>query len=111
MADYQLTATEEPCSVIREADGACIPPDMANRDYNGDQLSPGYIQWVEAGGVPDPYVPPEPVPPTPTETDQLLYDHENRLRVIEGEPPLSQEDFVDMVKSGQPTPQPKKSTP
>ena len=54
MADYQLTASEEPCAVIRSSDGACIPPDMANRDYNGDAM-PGYVQWVEGGGVPDPY--------------------------------------------------------
>jgi len=63
MADYQLTAAAEPCIVIRNSDGAYIPPDMANRDYNGDQFSPGYIQWVENGGVPDPYVPPPPAPP------------------------------------------------
>ena len=62
MAEYQLTAATEPCAVIR-SDGACIPPDMANRDYNGDAMQPGYVQWVEDGGVPDPHVPPEPVPP------------------------------------------------
>ena len=60
MADYQLTATEEPCAVIRTSDGASIPPDMANRDYNGDAMQPGYVQWVGDGNVPDPYVPPEP---------------------------------------------------
>ena len=32
MAEYQLTATEEPCIVIRTEDDASIPPDMANRD-------------------------------------------------------------------------------
>jgi hypothetical protein len=57
-AEYQLTSATEPCAVIRYSDGACIPPDMANRDYNGDLQSPGYLQWVEAGGVPDPYVKP-----------------------------------------------------
>ena len=97
MTDYQLTATEEPCTVIRASDGACIPPDMANRDYNGDAFSPGYLQWVEGGGVPDPYVEPEPVPPTPTEEQQLLYDHENRLREIEGEPPLTVGDFLQKM--------------
>ena len=93
MADYQLTATEEPCSVIRTADGACIPPDMANRDYNGDAMSPGYIQWKEGGGVPDPYVAPEPVAPTPTPEQQILFDHENRIRSQEGQPPLTVADF------------------
>ena len=97
MADYQLTANEEPCAVIRASDGACIPPDMANRDYNGDQFSPGYIQWVEAGGVPDPYVAPVIPPPVPTAEQQVLYDHENRVRALEGQPPLTVEDFVQKV--------------
>ena len=83
MSEYQLTASEEPCSVIRERDGACIPPDMANRDYNGDAMSPGYIQWKEAGGVPDAYVEPEPIPPEPSVEDEVLYDHENRIRAID----------------------------
>jgi hypothetical protein len=97
MADYQLTAIEEPCSVIRSSDGACIPPDMANRDYNGDQMQPGYVQWKEAGGVPDPYVPPEPVPDVPTAGEQLAFDHENRILALEGLPPLTAEDFVQKV--------------
>jgi hypothetical protein len=97
MADYKLTATEEPCAVIRASDGACIPPDMANRDYNGDQFSPGYIQWVEAGGVPDPYVPPEPVPDVPTAGEQLAFEHENRILALEGLPPITVDDFVQKV--------------
>ena len=93
-AEYQLTATAEPCSVIRHIDGACVPPDMANRDYNGSAQSPGYLQWKEAGGVPDPYVPPEPVPATPTQEQQVLFDHENRLLAQEGLPPITAEDFA-----------------
>jgi hypothetical protein len=95
MADYQLTASEEPCSVIRASDGACIPPDMANRDYNGDAFSPGYLQWVEDGGVPDPYVEPETPDTGPTVEQEIAFDHENRLRELEGQPPLTFEDFAE----------------
>ena len=49
MADYQLTAYD---SVIRTADGACIPNDPANRDWVE------YQEWLDAGGVPDPVKPP-----------------------------------------------------
>jgi hypothetical protein len=49
MADYQLTETE---AVIRTVDQAWIPGDPANRDYAE------YLQWLEDGGVPDPYVKP-----------------------------------------------------
>jgi len=94
MADYQLTATEEPCAVIRTSDGAFIPPDMANRDYNGDTFSPGYVQWVEGGGVADPYVEPETPPPTPTSEQTLLFEHENRLLALEGQPPITVGDFI-----------------
>jgi hypothetical protein len=86
MADYQLTATES--SVIRTEDGACIPNDPANRDYAE------YLQWVEDGGVPDPYVPPETPPPQPSNEQTIAYDHENRIRVLEGQPPLSLSDFL-----------------
>jgi hypothetical protein len=91
MADYQLTATES--SVIRTADGAWIPNDPANRDWVE------YQQWLEDGGVPDPYVeppPPEPAPPTPEQ--EVLFDHENRLRSMEGQPPLTQEEFASQRK-------------
>ena len=85
MAEYQLTATD---TIIRAEDGACIPADPANRDYAE------YQKWLADGGVPDPYVPPEPVPPTPTQEQTVLYDHENRVRALEGLPPLTVEDFV-----------------
>jgi hypothetical protein len=89
MSDYQLTATD---SVIRTADGACIPNDPANRDYAE------YLGWLEDGGVPDPYVEPEPSPPAPTSEQTILYDHENRVRALEGQPPLSLADFANKMK-------------
>lgn len=88
MAEYQLTATD---AVIRTEDGACIPNDPANRDRAE------YDKWLAEGGVPDPYVPPPDVPPAPTQEQQLLFDHENRLLAQEGLPPLSAADFVNKM--------------
>jgi hypothetical protein len=85
MADYQLTDTD---TVIRTEDGAWIPNDPDNRDRVT------YDEWLEDGGVPDPYAPPPAVKPTPAPEATVLYDHENRLRAIEGEPPLSLSDFL-----------------
>lgn len=49
MSEYQLTATD---AVIRTADGATIPNDPDNRDWIE------YQDWLDDGGVPDPYVKP-----------------------------------------------------
>ena len=89
MAEYQLTETDS--AVIRTEDGAYIPNDPANRDWVE------YQDWLAAGGVPDPYVPPpEPKPPPPAPEDVLLYDHENRLRTLEGQPPLTRKQFSSL---------------
>jgi hypothetical protein len=88
MADYQLTATD---IVIRTEDGASIPNDPANRDRAE------YEQWLADGGVPDP-VATEPLPPDPAPETTVLYDHENRIRAIEGQPPLTMQDFITKIK-------------
>jgi hypothetical protein len=93
MVDYQLTATDV---VIRTADQAHIPNDPANRDRDE------YEQWLVDGGVPDPYVPPAPAVPDPAPETTVLYDHENRLRSLEGQPPLTVGEFL--TKATQPAP-------
>jgi hypothetical protein len=89
MSDYQLTATD---SVIRTADGACIPNDPVNRDWVE------YQEWLDDGGTPDPYVPPEPAPAQPTGEQTVLFEHENRIRALEGQPPISPGDFIKASK-------------
>jgi len=44
--------------------------------------------------VPNPYVPPGPVPPQPTTEQELLFEHENRIRALEGQRPISVGDFM-----------------
>lgn len=51
---YQLTQTS---SVVRLGDGALIPADPDNRDYEA------YQRWLSAGNTPVPYVAPEPALP------------------------------------------------
>ena len=58
---YQLTKTG--LAVIREADGACIPLDNGNRDYQE------YLRWIEEGGV-----------PAPAQTEEELIAEDRRLR-------------------------------
>jgi hypothetical protein len=89
MADYQLTATDD--TVIRTADGAYIPNDPANRDWAE------YQNWLALGNVPDPYVAPPlaPQPPIQQQQDQVLYDHESRIRTLEGQPPLTLREFME----------------
>lgn len=89
MAEYQLTATD---TILRTADNAYIPPDPANRDYAE------YLAWCDAGNTADPYVEPPKPKPSPSQEDQILFDHENRLRSLEGVPSISLSDFQNPQK-------------
>ena len=58
---YQLTASD---LILRTTDGAFIPPDPANTDYQA------YLAWLEEGNTP---LPPDPTPePEPLTAQQKL---------------------------------------
>ena len=56
---YQLTTTD---TILRLEDGAVVPPDLANVDFQR------YLEWVAAGNEPEPAPEPESAPAlTPAE--------------------------------------------
>jgi hypothetical protein len=63
------------------------------------ELKPGGFPTVLLeNSVPNPYVPPGPVPPQPTTEQELLFEHENRIRALEGQRPISVGDFINKTR-------------
>ena len=93
MAEYKIATADPNGAVIRTIDNAWIPADPGNIDYIAYQV------WLTEGGVPDPYVAPPPSTPEATQAQQnaVLLDHENRLRVLAGDPPLTLDTFMQKL--------------
>jgi hypothetical protein len=76
------TLTENPNTIIRDEDGAFIPADPRNLDYQA------YLAWLEEGNEPNP-IPPKIMPPiVPEPSDKevatiILTDHEQRIKDLE----------------------------
>jgi hypothetical protein len=80
-------------------DGVEVLQEPADASYViGGRLIGGVYTAPPEPPPPEP-PPPEP-PPPPTPEQQLLFDHENRIRAQEGQPPLELGDFVDKMKGG-----------
>lgn len=94
MAKYTL-ATANGDLILRD-DGARIPSDTKNSDYRD------FVAWQESGGIPDPYIP----PPTPDALDgwdiitlKIAFNHENRIRSLEGKAAITVTQFKTAVKA------------
>ena len=73
MADYAMTANEH--TVLRASDGAFIPDDPANRDFQE------YLTWLSQGNKPDPYAAPPAPPPEPTMADLIRQLNELKAKI------------------------------
>ena len=74
-----------------------VPAGHTLVEETGEAMAIGgtYIDGVYTPPVyPDPPPLPEPEPPV---EDVVLFDHENRIRALEGEPPLTLGDFIAKV--------------
>jgi hypothetical protein len=76
------TLTNHPDSVSRDRDGAYIPFDPGNKDYQE------YLKWLDEGNEPNPppSEPQQPIAPSPSDKEigeAVLRDHEQRISDLE----------------------------
>lgn len=90
---YSLT---NDTSVIRDADGACIPSDNKNADWRD------YQAWLALGNTPTPYVAPPPLDSLSAWdviSAKVLFNHENRIRTLEAKSAITAAQFRTAVKA------------
>ena len=92
--------------VFVEGDGEFTPPENHTAALDADNAYA--IGGTLIGGVYTPPPAPEPLPPPPFNPNieqQVLYDHENRIRAQEGAPPLDLDEFMKRFspRTGPPT--------
>jgi hypothetical protein len=70
---------------------------LENGDVDSRSINDWEVQqYIADGGIIDPYVPPKPTP-QPLSTDEIVFfNHENRIRAIEGKEPVSVKDFFEL---------------
>jgi hypothetical protein len=89
-------------AIVNEASGAVV--NRCDVDSHDELFIPEGCVAVEETGtalfiggtyIDGVYTPPTSGPlPKPRASTEVLYDHENRLRVFEGLPPMSMQDFI-----------------
>ena len=75
----------------------CLWGQTVDQIYNRDMLTEA--QNVTLDGVIEAHDPSKELPPEPETQNVVLYEHENRLRALEGTPPLTLVDFVEKVSA------------
>jgi hypothetical protein len=71
------TLTEYPNTIVRDEDGAFIPTDTDNIDYQD------YLAWLDEGNEPNEYVPPATTLPANPSIDERVDDLEVRVGALE----------------------------
>ena len=73
------TLTRDPSTVVRNEDGAFIPFDPDNLDYQA------YLAWLDEGNEPTPYTPPATTLPETASTEERIDALEQRVGALEGD--------------------------